>query len=154
MDSGDPELKDGKHVTRPVQASEKVYHSVRLEVTNKGGHSSLPTRDNAIYRLAAGLSRLGSFDFPVELNEVTRAYFEQRAALDPGPLGADMRAVLRTPIDSAAIARLSSSPFLNAQLRTTCVATMLDGGHAENALPQRARAIVNCRMLPGADPAT
>src|SRR5262249_22940763 len=119
------------------------------EVRNAGGHSSMPTRDNAIYRLADGLSRLAAFDFPVQLSDVTRAYFERMSALETGPLAADMKAITRAPVDPDAAARLSRSPFYNAQMRTTCVATRLEGGHAENALPQMARAVVNCRILPG-----
>jgi acetylornithine deacetylase/succinyl-diaminopimelate desuccinylase-like protein len=154
MDSGDPQARNGRRFLRPVQASEKVYMSLRLEATSPGGHSSLPTRDNAIYRLAAALSRIAAFDFPARLNEVTRAYFRGLAHLaDPPAAAADLEAVTRTPPDAAAVARLAESPYFNAQMRTTCVATMLDGGHAENALPQRARATVNCRMLPDEVPA-
>jgi acetylornithine deacetylase/succinyl-diaminopimelate desuccinylase-like protein len=126
-----------------------VYESFRLETTNPGGHSSLPPKDNAIYRLAAGLGRLAAFDFPVQLSEVTRAYFERMASISPGPLADDMKAVLRAPPDAEALARLSLSPYHNALMRTTCVATRLEGGHADNALPQMARATVNCRILPG-----
>jgi acetylornithine deacetylase/succinyl-diaminopimelate desuccinylase-like protein len=142
-------IKDGRYLANGIQASEKVYESFTLEVTNPGGHSSLPRPDNAIYRLAAGLGRLAAFDFPVRLSEVTRAYFERMASIAPGPEADDMKAVLRTPPDAAALARLSSSPYHNALMRTTCVATRLEGGHAENALPQTARATVNCRILPG-----
>jgi acetylornithine deacetylase/succinyl-diaminopimelate desuccinylase-like protein len=142
-------MKDGRYLANGIQASEKVFESFRLEVTNPGGHSSLPRKDNAIYRLAAGLGRLAAFDFPVQLSEVTRAYFERMAALTGGAEGEDMKAVLRNPPDAAAVARLSESPLSNALMRTTCVATRLDAGHAENALPQMARAIVNCRTLPG-----
>lgn len=147
-DAGDPEVQNGKLIARTVQASEKVFESYRLEVHNPGGHSSLPTKDNAIYRLAAALGRLSAFDFPIDLNEVTRNYFTRSAALEGGQLGADMRGVVATPIDSAAARRLSAVPLYNALLRTTCVATMLEAGHAENALPQTARATVNCRILP------
>jgi acetylornithine deacetylase/succinyl-diaminopimelate desuccinylase-like protein len=149
MDSGDPQLLSGKRRLRPIQASEKVYMTLRLEVTSPGGHSSIPVKDNAIYRLAAALGRVEAFEFPARLNEVTRAYFEGLArAPDPPAPPEDLRAVTLTPPDPAAVARLSAVPYFNAQLRTTCVATMLDAGHAENALPQRARATVNCRMLP------
>lgn len=148
-DAGDPLERDGRLVARVVQASEKVYHDVRLEVHNPGGHSSLPAADNAIYRLAAALGRLAGFQFPVNLNDVTRAYFERMAATQPADVAADMRALLRDPPDSAAAARLSArSPLFNSILRTTCVATRLDAGHANNALPQTARAVVNCRMVP------
>jgi acetylornithine deacetylase/succinyl-diaminopimelate desuccinylase-like protein len=118
-------------------------------VTNKGGHSSLPSKDNAIYHLAAGLERLADFEFPMRLNETTRAYFAGLAAITSGQEALDMKAIAAGTADSAAVMRLSSSPNYNAQLRTTCVATRLEGGHADNALPQLARAMVNCRILPG-----
>ena len=142
-------MQGGRYLANGIQASEKVFESFRLEVTNAGGHSSLPRKDNAIYRLAAGLGRLAAFDFPVQLSEVTRAYFDRMAALTAGAEAQDMKAVLRTPPDPQAVARLSQSALDNALMRTTCVATRLDAGHAENALPQMARAIVNCRTLPG-----
>jgi acetylornithine deacetylase/succinyl-diaminopimelate desuccinylase-like protein len=146
-DGGDPVAHDGVPFSRNLQASEKVYMDLQLEVRNAGGHSSLPVRDNAIYRLAAGLSRLAAFDFPARLNEITRAYFERAAAAEAAPLAAEMRLVARG--NPGAIRRLSSrAPSFNSQLRTTCVATRLEGGHANNALPQTARAVVNCRMLP------
>ncbi|HEV7502211.1 MAG TPA: M20/M25/M40 family metallo-hydrolase, partial [Vicinamibacteria bacterium] len=148
-EGGRGQIKDGHYVANGIQASEKVFQSFRLEVTNPGGHSSLPRKDNAIYRLAAGLGRLAAYDFPVQLGEVTRAYFDRMATLTTGPEAADMKAALRTPPDTDAVARLSQKPFENALMRTTCVATRLEGGHAENALPQMARAIVNCRILPG-----
>jgi len=152
-EGGGGQIVDGRYVLNEVQASEKVYQSYQLEVTNPGGHSSLPRKDNAIYRLAKGLARLADFDFPVRLNPITRAFFERTAALEQGQTAADMKAVTMNPPDAAAVARLAaSSAYYNAQMRTTCVATMLDGGHAQNALPQLARAVVNCRMLPGSDP--
>jgi acetylornithine deacetylase/succinyl-diaminopimelate desuccinylase-like protein len=153
VDSGDPLIKNGKPFLRALQTSEKVYQSFALEVTNKGGHSSLPTTDNAIARLADGVGRVARFHFPVRLTETTRAYFERSAGLETGQTAADMRAIARNPNDSASAARLSTSTFYNAQLRTTCVPTMIAGGHAPNALPQRARAVVNCRILPGDTPA-
>ena len=132
-----------------VQASEKVYQSFMLEVKNKGGHSSLPVRDNAIYRLAAGIDRLAKFDFPVNLNEVTRTYFTRTAAIETGQSAADMRSVVESAmLDGAAAERLSASAYNNALMRTTCVATRLEAGHADNALPQTARATINCRILP------
>jgi acetylornithine deacetylase/succinyl-diaminopimelate desuccinylase-like protein len=153
-DAGDPLERDGRRVARVVQASEKVYHDLALEVHNPGGHSSMPVPDNAIYRLAAGLGRLAAFRFPVSLNEVTRAYFDRMASTQPPDIAADMRALLRDPPDTAAATRLSNrSPLFNSILRTTCVATRLEGGHANNALPQTARAVVNCRMLPQDPPA-
>ena len=147
-DGGDPLAHTGKVYARNVQASEKVYMDLELTVHNNGGHSSLPTRDNAIYRLSTALTRVAAFAFPVRLNEVTRAYFERAAAAEPPALAADMRLVARRN-EAGAIRRVAaSSAFFNAQLRTTCVATRLDGGHANNALPQTAHAVVNCRMLP------
>ncbi|HEY1303912.1 MAG TPA: M20/M25/M40 family metallo-hydrolase [Vicinamibacterales bacterium] len=147
-------MRKGKYLTNEVQAAEKVYQDFRLEVHNAGGHSSMPIKDNAIYRLSAGLSKLAAFDFPVELSGITRTYFERSA---PGQTDAqtraDMIAVSKTPADLAAAARLSAqSPYFNSIMRTTCVATKLEGGHALNALPQLAAANVNCRILPGTSP--
>ncbi len=154
-DAGGGELRDGKPIAMDVQAAEKVYHSLLLTARNPGGHSSLPRSDNAIYALAAALGRVAAYAFPFETNAVTRAYFSRTAALVPNDVAADMRAVSAqaTP-DSAAAARLAArSAYYNALLRTTCVATLIQGGHAENALPQSATATVNCRMMPGTDPA-
>jgi acetylornithine deacetylase/succinyl-diaminopimelate desuccinylase-like protein len=142
-------VKRGKPIRNNIQTSEKVYISYRLVVTNKGGHSSVPSADNAIYHLAEGLARLGKFTFPVNLNATTRQWFERTADLETSQTAADIRSVLSANPDPAALARLSANPAYNAQLRTTCVATMLEGGHAENALPQTARAVVNCRVIPG-----
>jgi acetylornithine deacetylase/succinyl-diaminopimelate desuccinylase-like protein len=153
VDSGDPLIKNGKPFLRALQTSEKIYQSFSLEVTDKGGHSSLPTPENAIARLADAIGRVARFHFPVRLTETTRAYFERSAALETGQTAADMRAISRDAHDSASAARLSTSPFYNAQLRTTCVPTMIEGGHAPNALPQRTKAVVNCRILPGNTPA-
>jgi acetylornithine deacetylase/succinyl-diaminopimelate desuccinylase-like protein len=154
MDAGDPQKRNGKRLARGVQASEKVYMTLRLEVTGPGGHSSLPTKDNVIYRLSDALGRLRGLVFEARPSEVTRAYFRGMAGFEPAAVAEDLRAAARVPPDPAAIARLSaSSAFYNAQLRTTCVATLIQGGHAENALPQRARADVNCRMLPDEKPA-
>jgi acetylornithine deacetylase/succinyl-diaminopimelate desuccinylase-like protein len=145
-------LKNGRPLEMDIQTSEKVYQSYWLEVRNPGGHSSLPTKDNAIYRLAEGLTRLAKFDFPVNLNETTRTYFERMAALEEGQVALDMKAVTRPEPDAGAVARLSAIPLYNAQLRTTCVATRVEAGHADNALPQTARALVNCRILPNESP--
>ena len=155
-EGGGGNMRKGKYLTNEVQASEKVFQDFRLDVTNPGGHSSLPVKDNAIYHLAAGLSRLAAFEFPVQLNEVTRAYFERSASVESDPkVAADMRAVAKPAPDPAAAARLSAMlPYYNAQMRTTCVATRLAGGHANNALPQLASANVNCRILPGVSPAS
>ena len=141
-------IKNGKLIRNSLQTMEKVYLNYRLEVLNKGGHSSVPSTDNAIYHLAEGLARLGKFSFPVNLNATTRAYFARAAELESPQTAADIRSVLSASPDPAALARLSANPAYNAQLRTTCVATMLEGGHAVNALPQTARAIVNCRIMP------
>ena len=155
VDTGGGELRGGRLTALEVQAAEKVYASFTLTVKSAGGHSSLPTKDNAIYRLSAGLQRLAAFEFPVRLNDTTRAYFGRMAASgSAGASAADMRAVAMVPPDPAAAGRLSAqSPFYNALLRTTCVATQLQAGHAENALPQTAQATVNCRMLPDENPA-
>jgi acetylornithine deacetylase/succinyl-diaminopimelate desuccinylase-like protein len=154
-EGGGGSMRKGKYLTNEVQASEKIYQDFHLEVTNPGGHSSLPVKDNAIYHLAAGLARLSAYEFPLELNEVTRGYFARSAEVESDPkLAADMRAVARATPDAAAAARLSASlPYYNALMRTTCVATKLLGGHATNALPQMASANVNCRILPGVSPA-
>jgi acetylornithine deacetylase/succinyl-diaminopimelate desuccinylase-like protein len=148
-EGGGGSLRDGIHVANAVQASEKVYQTFILETTNPGGHSSLPVKDNAIYHLADALVRIRNHDFPVSLNEVTRLFFERSAELEEGELASAMRGVQQSPPDPAAIAYLSATPYYNSRLRTTCVATRLDAGHADNALPQRARATVNCRVLPG-----
>ncbi len=142
-------LKDGKAIRNSIQTSEKVAISFRLEVKNNGGHSSVPRRDNAIYHLADGLSRLAKFDFPLHLNDTTRAFFERSAQFESGQMAADMKAVVAEKPDPEVLARLGNNAVLNAQLRTTCVATMLQGGHAVNALPQLATAKVNCRVIPG-----
>jgi acetylornithine deacetylase/succinyl-diaminopimelate desuccinylase-like protein len=152
-DGGGASLRGGKRRYLSIQAAEKVYLSFKLEVTNSGGHSSLPTRENAIYTLAAGLSRLAKLEFPVRLFDITRTGFERRSQIFDGQLAADMRTVAQNPEDAAAVARLSAIPVYNALMRTTCVATMLAAGHADNALPQTATAIVNCRLLPIDDPA-
>ncbi len=141
--------RDGKKLFNAVQATEKLYRDFDLEVTNKGGHSSVPVPDNAIYHLSAALDRLAKFSFPVNLNEVTRAFFERTAALEGGELGAAMKAVVQSNgNDAQAAAKLAQTPAYNSMLRTTCVATMLQAGHARNALPQKATANVNCRILP------
>lgn len=148
-DAGGGIVQGGRETMFEVQASEKVYLTFELEVTDKGGHSSRPTPDNAIHALARGLARLADHRFPVSLNEVTRGFFARSAAFQAEPAAADMRAVAADPSDPAAAARLAESPYYNALLSTTCVATRLEAGHADNALPQTARATVNCRILPG-----
>jgi acetylornithine deacetylase/succinyl-diaminopimelate desuccinylase-like protein len=144
-------LKDGKPIRNSVQTSEKVALTYQLDVRNNGGHSAVPMKDNAIYHLAEGLVRLSKFSFPLKLNETTRAYFERIAQFENEQTAADMRAVLSDKPDPAAMSfvRLAANPFYNAELRTTCVATMLEAGQAINALPQLASAKVNCRIMPG-----
>jgi acetylornithine deacetylase/succinyl-diaminopimelate desuccinylase-like protein len=141
--------EQGKAVVVEVEAAEKTYSDYQLVVTDAGGHSSMPTRHNAIYKLADGLARLQKYQFPAELNDITRAYYERMSKVETGQRAADMKAILRNPPDPAAAARLSQDVNDNAMLHTTCVATRVNGGHANNALPQRAEAIVNCRLLPG-----
>ena len=148
-DGGGVDTENGKPVIVSMDATEKLYADFQLTVTNPGGHSSLPVPNNAIYALAEDLTRLARYQFPVELNPVTRTYFERMASVETGQKAADMRAILKTPPDPEAIARLSEDPLQNGTMRTTCVATRLDAGHANNALPQTARANVNCRILPG-----
>ena len=145
-DKGQPKLLS-------IQVGEKVYMDYNLEVTNPGGHSSRPVRDNAISHLAGGLSRLGTYDFPIALNDATKGYYEQTAKIEPDPeVAGAMRAMVKDPTDAAAAAILARDPGRNSMMRTTCVATMVEAGHAPNALPQRAKANVNCRILPGNDP--
>lgn len=148
-DAGGVYPTKGGKVVFDLQASEKVYASFELTARNPGGHSSLPRPDNAIYALSAALLRISRTVFPVMYNEVTRVAFERSAALEPGQLAEDLRAAGRGESAGDAVNRLSETPYLNSQLRTTCVATMLTGGHAENALPQSASATVNCRVFPG-----
>jgi acetylornithine deacetylase/succinyl-diaminopimelate desuccinylase-like protein len=146
----------GKRVSLDIEAGEKFPQNFRLEVTNAGGHSSRPIKDNAIYHLAAALTRIAAYDFPAQFTDGSRAYFVGMAKLQAAKGEADianaMNAFLKDPADARALALVSAKdPSWNATLRTTCVATMLDAGHATNALPQRARAIVNCRIFPGVD---
>jgi acetylornithine deacetylase/succinyl-diaminopimelate desuccinylase-like protein len=141
------ESLDGKKISNDVQVSEKYVINFRFEVHNKGGHSSLPVPDNAIYRLAVALERLSNFGFPLKTNEVTAAYFQQMAKIEGGPHKEDLAQAAAGSLE--AMSRLAAaSPAWNATLRTTCVATQLEGGHAVNALPQLAAATVNCRVLP------
>jgi acetylornithine deacetylase/succinyl-diaminopimelate desuccinylase-like protein len=152
-EGGGGQVKGGRKIVNEVQAAEKHYATFVLEVTNKGGHSSLPEKDNAIYRLTQAVSKLSDYEFPVHLTEVTRAFFERTAAVVGGQDGSDMKAVTGAKPDAAAAARLSKTALYNALLRTTCIPTRLDAGHAENALPQMARATINCRVIPSEDPA-
>jgi acetylornithine deacetylase/succinyl-diaminopimelate desuccinylase-like protein len=146
-EGGDGVLVNGKRLSNEIVLSEKMYADIQLEVHNKGGHSSLPVPDNAIYRLAGALSRLSTFNFPFHLNEVTRAYFQQLAKIESGSLASDLTKVGKGSQDAMRKAA-AASPALASMMRTTCVATMLEGGHAANALPQLATANLNCRILP------
>ncbi len=148
-DSGGVVTEHGTPVAVEFEATEKLYADYQILATNPGGHSSLPRPDNAIYHVADALTKLKSAQFPFELNAVTREYFGQMALVEPAQVAADIRAILATPPDPAAVQRLSQNPRYNSTMRTTCVATMLSGGHAFNALPQRAEANVNCRIFPG-----
>jgi len=142
----------GKALYFEMDGTEKVYADYRLSATNPGGHSSLPVPDNAIYHITAALDRLSHYEFPFELNSVTRAYYERMSTVETGQRAADMKAILQTPPDPRAVERLSQDAIDHSLMRTTCVATRLDGGHANNALPQRATANVNCRIFPGHSP--
>jgi acetylornithine deacetylase/succinyl-diaminopimelate desuccinylase-like protein len=154
-DAGGGQMQDGKRLRNPVQTSEKIYASYFLEVTSPGGHSSLPPppQENAIYTLARALDRVAAFRFPIQLNETTRGFFTRMADQEGGQLAADLHAVTAGTPDSATLDRLAHLPLYNSAMRNTCVATMLEAGHAENALPQRARATIQCRLLPGESPA-
>ena len=151
-EGGGGAIRDGRRIANSVQAAEKVYQTYILEVTNRGGHSSLPRADNAVYQLARALVKISEFHFPVEFNEVTRAFFRQSMATMSNDEGLLVEKLLRTPADPESVAHFQGIPAYNSRMRTTCVATMLDAGHAENALPQRAQATVNCRILPGVPP--
>ena len=152
-EGGGGALRDGKPFINSVGAAEKVSANFTVSTANRGGHSSVPRDDNAIYQLAQALTHLARLQFPVMLNPVTRAYFQRTAAIETPEMGAAMRAIVANPNDAKASATLSRDPRYRSMLRTTCVATMLSGGHARNALPQAATANVNCRMAPGHDPA-
>ena len=151
-DAGGVELLHGRPVVAAVEATEKIYADYQVTAVNRGGHSSLPRPDNAIYELTTALNKLAAYAFPFELNDVTRSYFGKLAERETGPSAADMRAILAAPPEMAAVARLSAEPSFNSNFRTTCVATRLNAGVANNALPQTAQAIVNCRILPGHSP--
>ena len=142
-------MRQGKYLITAVQASEKTYMDYTLTVTDKGGHSSLPTKENAIYRLAAALAKVQKQSFPVELNDVTREFLRRAAGTESKEVARNMRALAANEKDTVAAARLSVEPRYNALLHTTCVATQVEAGHARNALPQSAVANVNCRILPG-----
>ena len=148
-DGGGILSENGKPQYMTVDASEKLYSDYQLTVTNPGGHSSLPKPDNAIYHLADGLARLEHYEFQFELTNITRAYYERMSKIATGSRASDMSAILRNPPDMAAVARLSQDPIDHSIMHTTCVATRLSAGHANNALPQTAQANVNCRIVPG-----
>lgn len=148
-DAGGVYTDKGKVVDVEIEATEKLYADYLLTATGPGGHSSLPTPDNTIYEVGDGLQRLQHSPFPFELNNVTRAYFEKLVTTEHGQIAEDIRGILRTTPDQTAIARLSKDPRYNSTMRTTCVATRFDAGVANNALPQKASAVVNCRILPG-----
>lgn len=150
-EGGHGALRDGKPLRLPVQLAEKVYQTYVLEVSDRGGHSASGRRDNGIYRLADALRRLSQFDFPVGLNAVTRTFFERMAAVEAPPMAEAIKAMLAGRTDGGALMPLTTRPDYNAVIRTTCVPTLLEAGHAENALPQMSRATVNCRILPDQD---
>ena len=152
MDAGGVELDHGRTVVADVEATEKVYADYEVTAVNPGGHSSRPRPDNAIYELTTALTKLASHSFPFELNGVTRTYFENLEKQESGRTAQDIKAILATPPEPAAAARLSAEPDFNSNFRTTCVATMVKAGHARNALPQTAKANVNCRIFPGHSP--
>lgn len=145
-------IRAGRRISNTVQASEKVYADFELEARGTGGHSSLPTPDNAVYHLAAALVRVAAHRFPVRIGEVARAFFERMSTIETGRVAEDMRAVLRDPPDPEAVERLSAIPQYNGLVRTTWAATRLDAGHSNNTIPRSARAVVNCRLLPGDSP--
>src|SRR5262249_26768811 len=151
LDGGEFEKENGKRILAAIQASEKVYVDFQFESLNPGGHSSVPSPDNAIYHLAGPPARLQSFSFPLHINEVTPNYCSRMATPTSAQASADMKAAAKEPPAPAAVKRLSEVAYDNSLLHTTCVATMLSGGHALNALPQTARANVNCRIFPGED---
>lgn len=148
-DGGGGSLKDGKPLPYALQGAEKTYADFKVTFTDPGGHSSRPTPTNPIYRLTKALDRLAAYRFPTMSNEITRAALAAEGAATPGPIGEALKAFAKNPEDAAAIATLSATPDYNPVLRTTCVATMVEAGHAPNALPQKAEATVNCRIFPG-----
>lgn len=143
---------DGKPQVLAMQVGEKTVQNFALETTNPGGHSSVPRPDNAIYALSAAIGKVSAHRFPVQFSDTTRSFFTRMAPLQPELVRKSVEALLANPGDTRAEAVLSTDPILNSTLRTTCVATMVEAGHAMNALPQRARAVVNCRLFPGAKP--
>jgi acetylornithine deacetylase/succinyl-diaminopimelate desuccinylase-like protein len=153
-DAGDFDERNGKPYHISVSAAEKKYSAIYLQTTNRGGHGSLPRPDNAIYQLAAALEHVARFQFPVDFSDITREELRREAEFETGRRAEDMKAIVEDPRDEEVARRLSEDPRMNAILRTTCTATEIQGGHAENALPQRAKAVLNCRILPQEDPKT
>jgi acetylornithine deacetylase/succinyl-diaminopimelate desuccinylase-like protein len=151
-EGGGGTLRNGKQLFNSVQATEKVSTNITLRTTNRGGHSSVPRPDNAITALADALSKVGRYQFPVRFNDVTRGFFTKTADIETPALGKAMKALVANPSDKPALAVVTADPRYNSMLRTTCVATMLSGGHATNALPQLAEATVNCRLFPSDTP--
>lgn len=142
-------LEGDKRLYLGIQAGEKVYQDFTLSATNPGGHSSRPVKDNAIAHVAAALAKISAYDFPASLNEATRLHFERMSPILGGEAGQAMKAALADPTPAEAVARIARDPSYNSMMRTTCVPTMVSGGHALNALPQNVTANVNCRVLPG-----
>ena len=150
LDAGGGQIEKGRRLRMTVQTSEKTNVSFQAQTKSEGGHSSLPVKENAIYQLAKGLARLSERDLPFRFNETTRLYFERMGAIETGQVAADMKAAAKDPPDLEAAGRVAaSSAYFNAIMRTTCVATRIEGGHANNALPQTATAVINCRIFPG-----
>ncbi|HEX7940020.1 MAG TPA: M20/M25/M40 family metallo-hydrolase, partial [Gemmatimonadaceae bacterium] len=147
-EGGGGTLRDGKHLFNTVQAAEKTVTNYTLRVTNRGGHSSVPRPDNAITELADALAKVGRYNFPVKFNDVNKGFFLRTADVETPEMGKAMKAVVANPKDAAALKVVTADPRYNSMLRTTCVATGLSGGHAQNALPQLAEANINCRKFP------
>ncbi len=150
--NGTPVSKGGKLLVQTLQVGEKAYQDFTLTVTNPGGHSSQPVPTNAIYQMADAVKAVGSYEFPAEFNDTTRAFFTKSAKLRGDAVGTAMAALVANPADSDALAVVDKDKMLHSMLRTTCVATLIDGGHALNALPQKVTANINCRMFPGRTP--
>jgi acetylornithine deacetylase/succinyl-diaminopimelate desuccinylase-like protein len=152
-EGGGGTLRNGKPLFNSVQATEKLTTNITLRATNRGGHSSVPRADNAIVALADAIAKVGRHQFPVRFNDVTRAFFAKTADVEDPGIGRAMKALVANPNDAAALSTVAADPRYNSMLRTTCVPTMLNGGHATNALPQLAEATINCRMFPTDTPA-
>jgi acetylornithine deacetylase/succinyl-diaminopimelate desuccinylase-like protein len=151
-DAGDFDEIKGKPFVVTISSAEKKYVAIKLETHNRGGHGSLPRPDNAIYEMGTALGRVAAYHFPVDFNDITREQLKGEAAIDSGQRAQDLKTIIANPNNTAVADRLSQDPRLNALMRTTCVATEIQGGHAENALPQHVKAVFNCRVLPQEDP--